>query len=105
SFSCCDSQFLASLPLVDRLGFIVEDVEIVVQVVVVRVVVESIDLVSYSTSYIGYPTGDNVRTGLSVEMKVLRDSKMMMSLGFEASRGMNSTKYHLDVEVEALFLL
>ncbi|GKC53724.1 hypothetical protein Tco_1076469, partial [Tanacetum coccineum] len=89
SFSCCDSQFWASLPLVDRWGFIVEDVEIVVEVVVVRIVVESIDLVSYSTSYIGYPTGDIVRTRLSVEMKVLRDLKTMMSLGFEASRSTN----------------
>ncbi|GKE09574.1 hypothetical protein Tco_1413125, partial [Tanacetum coccineum] len=83
SFYCCDSQFSASLPLVDRLGFIVE---IVVEVVVVRIAVESIDLVSYSISYIGYPTGDIVRTRLSVEMKVLWDLKTMMNLGFEASQ-------------------
>ncbi|GKD21378.1 hypothetical protein Tco_1223081 [Tanacetum coccineum] len=84
------------------MGF-VEDVEIVVEVVFVRTVVDSIDLVTYSTRYIRYQTGDIVRTRLSVEMKVLRDLKKMMNLGFEASRGMNRTKYHLDVEVETFF--
>ncbi|GJR78137.1 hypothetical protein Tco_0148922 [Tanacetum coccineum] len=91
--------FLASQPVVDRLCFVVvamvgfdnivvgfvEDVEIIVEVVVVRVVVDSIDLVSYSTSYIGYQIGDIVRTRLSVQMKVLSDLKKMMSLGFETS--------------------
>ncbi|GJR09509.1 probable boron transporter 2 isoform X1 [Tanacetum coccineum] len=92
-------------PVVDRLGFVVvtvvgfdnivvdfvEDVEIVVEVVVVRIVVDSIDLVSYSTSYIRYQTGDIVRTRLSVEIKVLRDLKKVMNLGFEAYCGMLST--------------
>ncbi|GKE72703.1 hypothetical protein Tco_1534744 [Tanacetum coccineum] len=89
--------FLASLPGVDRLDFVVvtvvgfdnivvgfvEDIEIVVEVVVVRIVVDFIDLVTDSASYIRYQTGDIVRTRLYVE-----DLKKMMSLGFEASRGM-----------------
>ncbi|GKB76935.1 hypothetical protein Tco_0943830 [Tanacetum coccineum] len=95
--------FFASIPVVAQLGFVVmtvvefdnivvgfvEDVEIVVEVVVVRIVVDSIVLVSYSTSYIGYQTRHIVRTRLNVEMKVLRDLKKMMTLGFEASRGIN----------------
>ncbi|GKD51083.1 hypothetical protein Tco_1280059 [Tanacetum coccineum] len=85
--------------MVDRLHFVVvtvagfdnfvvgfgEDVEIIAEVVVVRIIDDSIDLVTYSTSYIEYQTGDTVRTRLSVEIKVLRDLKKMMSLGFEAS--------------------
>nr|GEY04112.1 zinc knuckle CX2CX4HX4C [Tanacetum cinerariifolium] len=75
--------------MVARLGFVVvtvvgfvEDVEIVV----VRIVVDSIVLVSYSTSYIWYQTEDIVKKRLDVEMKMLRDLKKMMNLGFEASR-------------------
>nr|GEX34528.1 hypothetical protein [Tanacetum cinerariifolium] len=72
---------LASIPVVDQLDFVVmmvvgfdnilvgfvEDVEIIVEVVVVRIVVDFIYLVTYFTSYIGYQTGDIVRTRLSVE--------------------------------------
>ncbi|GJY22823.1 hypothetical protein Tco_0396481 [Tanacetum coccineum] len=88
-------SFLASLSMVDQLDFVVvtvvgfdnimvnfvEDVEIIVEVVVV----DSIELVTYSTSNIRYQTGDIVRKRLSVEMKVLWDLKKMMSLSFEAS--------------------
>ncbi|GJV54339.1 hypothetical protein Tco_1450080 [Tanacetum coccineum] len=66
------------------MGF-VDVVEIDVEVVFVRIVVEEIVLVSYLAHYIGYQTGDIVRTRLNVEMKVLQDLKTMTSL--EASRG------------------
>ncbi|GJW03425.1 G2/mitotic-specific cyclin C13-1-like protein [Tanacetum coccineum] len=89
----------------DRLGFVVvtvvgfdnfvvnfvEDAEVVVGY--------SIVLVSYSTSYIEYQTRDIMRTRLNVEMKVLRDLKKIMCLGFEASQGKCRTKYHVDVEM------
>ncbi|GJV68025.1 squamosa promoter-binding-like protein 12 [Tanacetum coccineum] len=96
-----------SLPVVARLGFLVvtvgfvEDVEIVVEVVVVRIVVDSIVLVSYKLN-IGYQTGDIVRTRLNVEMKMLWDLKKMMSLGFKTSRDMEwNTKW--DWENLAMF--
>nr|GEW06497.1 hypothetical protein [Tanacetum cinerariifolium] len=64
-------------------------VEIDVEVVLVRIDVDSIVHVPYLARYIGYQTRDIVRTRLNVEMKMLHDLKKMTSLILEASRGSN----------------
>nr|GFA81904.1 hypothetical protein [Tanacetum cinerariifolium] len=77
---------LVVVHFVDIMVGFVGAVEIDAEVVVVRIVVDFIVLVSYSTHYIGYQMGDIVRTRLNIEMTVLSDLKKMTSLGFEASR-------------------
>ncbi|GJV52119.1 hypothetical protein Tco_1447860 [Tanacetum coccineum] len=84
-------------------GF-VKDIEIVVEVVVVHIVVDSFDLVTYSTSYIRYQTGDIVRTRLSVEMKMLRDLKKMMNWNFEASRDDQDNQYAVSIKEDTAYL-